>query len=267
MRNNEFDGLGAELAALPTTPATRKGPPCTVGAVLSSVTPEAADTLRRILDTATVTSAAIAAVLSQHGPAIAANTVARHRRRGEPTGCRCPLPPSSHAVTDGEDDPRSHLMKDTMGLYRKDGSRIAKAALPVAPLDDPLVTVTADIYQSEPYGRGDAQPEGSKQFLLYPAGSVVRRSVVERLFTPATVSAISPAKGPAAGGTIVMVKGADLDGVTAVKFGGKPGTELRVRSATELSVKTPVGAAGIVVVEVATDAGTVSKANGYTYEA
>ncbi len=69
---------------------TRKGPPCTVGAALSSIAPETAETLRRILDTATVTSTAIAAVLSQHGPAVASNTVARHRRRGQPNGCRCP---------------------------------------------------------------------------------------------------------------------------------------------------------------------------------
>lgn len=154
-----------------------------------------------------------------------------------------------------------------MGLYRKDGSRITKAALPVAPLDDPLVTVTADIYQSEPYGRGDMQPEGSKRLLLYPAGTLVRRSVLDRLFTPATISTISPVKGPAAGGTIVTIKGTALDGVTAVSFGGKPGTELRVRSATELSVKTPSGTAGAVTVDLADDAGTVSKANAYTYDA
>ncbi|MFB6525245.1 IPT/TIG domain-containing protein [Streptomyces sp. NPDC056399] len=154
-----------------------------------------------------------------------------------------------------------------MGLYRKDGSRITKAALPVALLDDPLVTVTADIYQSEPYGRGDMKPEGSKRFLLYPAGCVVRRSVLDRLFTPATISTISPVKGAAVGGTVITIKGDALDGVSAVSFGGKPGTELRVRSATELSVKTPSGTSGAVTVDLADDLGAVSKANAYTYEA
>lgn len=79
-----------------------------------------------------------------------------------------------------------------MGLYRHDGTRITKERFPAAALNDPPVRVTEDVYVSEPYGRGDGQPEGSKRFLLYPAGTVVARSAVDRLFTVATIAATGP---------------------------------------------------------------------------
>ncbi|WP_030777642.1 IPT/TIG domain-containing protein [Streptomyces sp. NRRL S-920] len=154
-----------------------------------------------------------------------------------------------------------------MGLYRQDGTRITKAAFPAAALTDPPVRVSEDVYISEPYGRGDGQPEGSKRFLLYQAGTIVLRSAIDRLFTTASVASISPAKGPAGGNTIVTIKGANLDGVSAVTFGGAAGADLHVRSATELTVKTPPGAAGAVAVELTDDSGVVTKANGFTYEA
>ncbi|MFE0058666.1 IPT/TIG domain-containing protein [Streptomyces sp. NPDC059003] len=153
-----------------------------------------------------------------------------------------------------------------MGLYKENGQRITKAAFPAAALDDPPIRVTEDVYVSEPYGRGDGQPEGSKRFLLYPAGTIVLRSAVDRLFTMATVTRISPSKGPGAGGTTVAIKGANLDGISAVTFGGTAGSELHVRSASELTVKTPPGK-GSVTVELTDDTGTMSTTNGFTYEA
>ena len=89
MIERQFVGLAADLDALTGAPAARKGPPCRVGAVLDSAEEETAATLRRILDTRTVSSTAIAEVLSQHGQLITSYTVARHRRRGEANGCRC----------------------------------------------------------------------------------------------------------------------------------------------------------------------------------
>ncbi|MGG2460130.1 IPT/TIG domain-containing protein [Streptomyces sp. RGM 3693] len=154
-----------------------------------------------------------------------------------------------------------------MGLYRHDSSRITKATFPAAALDDPLVRVTEDVYISEPYGRGDGQPEGSKRFLLYPAGTIVLRSAVDHLFTAATIASINPTKGPAAGGITVTIRGDNLDGISTVSFGGSAGTDLHIRSAGELTVKTPAGEAGPVTVELADDSGGISKSNGFTYEA
>ncbi|MEU8911788.1 IPT/TIG domain-containing protein [Streptomyces nigrescens] len=154
-----------------------------------------------------------------------------------------------------------------MGLYRQDGSRITKATFPAAALDDPPVRVTEDVYVSEPYGRGDGRPEGSKRFMLYPAGTIVLRSAVDRMFNAAAIASIDPIKGPAAGGATVTIKGSNLDGISAVSFGGTAGTDLHIRSAGELTVKTPPGEAGAVTVELADDSGAVSKSNGFTYEA
>ncbi|MFK0290743.1 IPT/TIG domain-containing protein [Streptomyces sp. NPDC090442] len=154
-----------------------------------------------------------------------------------------------------------------MGLYRQDGSRITKSAFPTAALDDPPVRVTEDVYMSEPYGRGDGQPEGSKRYLLYPTGTIIKRSLLDHLFIAATITSIAPANGPAAGGTTVTITGTDLDGVESVVFGKATGTNLRIRSATELSVQTPPNGAGAVIVELVDDGGAVSKAGAFTYSA
>ncbi|MFJ4774251.1 IPT/TIG domain-containing protein [Streptomyces uncialis] len=153
-----------------------------------------------------------------------------------------------------------------MGLHRQDGTRITKAAFPAAALDDPPVRVTEDIYVTEPYGRGDGQPEGSKRFLLYQAGTVVPRSTIDRAFHTAADAGISPAKGPATGGTTITITGDHLDGVSAVTFGATAGIDLRIRSANELTVKTPPGGAGAVTVSLENDGGSVSTSSGFTYE-
>lgn len=89
MIEKQLVGLAADLDALTDGPTARKGPPCSVGTVLATADTETAATLRRILDTPTVSSTSIAEVLSQHGQAVTSYTVARHRRRGEANGCRC----------------------------------------------------------------------------------------------------------------------------------------------------------------------------------
>jgi predicted esterase len=84
------------------------------------------------------------------------------------------------------------------------------------------------------------------------------------------ISAITPASGPLAGGTVVTLSGTDLGGATGVTFSGTPGTKIYVVSAAEVRVTTPAGvAAGPVDVQVTTPGGT-SAANsgvGFTYEA
>jgi len=154
-----------------------------------------------------------------------------------------------------------------MGLYRENGQRITKAAFPAVTLTDPPKRITENVYQTEPYGRGDGRPEGSRRHLIYEAGDLVPQSVIDRLFTAATISTVAPATGPAAGGTTVVITGTALDGVSAVNFGATTGTELTVVSATELRVKTPAGTAGAVNVVLVDDAGNVTKTSGFTYTA
>ncbi|MET8717343.1 IPT/TIG domain-containing protein [Streptomyces sp. NPDC004735] len=154
-----------------------------------------------------------------------------------------------------------------MGLYRANGQRITKAGFPAVTVADTPKRVTENVYQTEPYGRGDSRPEGSRRHLLYEAGDVVPQSAIDRLFTAATIATVTPATGPAAGGTTVTITGTNLDGVSAVNFGATAGTELTVASATELRIKTPAGAAGAVSVVLVDDAGNVTKTSGFTYTA
>jgi uncharacterized repeat protein (TIGR02059 family) len=83
-----------------------------------------------------------------------------------------------------------------------------------------------------------------------------------------TVTSIAPASGPVNGGTRVTVTGTGFIGATAVKFGAKAGTNLTVKSDTQIRITSPDGAAGAVVhVTVTTPAGTsaANPADRFTY--
>jgi len=71
------------------------------------------------------------------------------------------------------------------------------------------------------------------------------------------VSAVSPATGPAAGGTQVTVSGSGFTGATTVFFGSAKGKTVSVNAGgTQLSVKSPAGTSGAsVAVRVATPGG------------
>jgi hypothetical protein len=83
---------------------------------------------------------------------------------------------------------------------------------------------------------------------------------------PPTVTALTPTKGPAAGGTAVKITGTNYTTVTAVKFGTTAATSFTRTSATQITAVTPAGAVGAVKVTVTTKFGTGTKANAFTYE-
>jgi hypothetical protein len=70
------------------------------------------------------------------------------------------------------------------------------------------------------------------------------------------VSSISPGSGPAAGGTVVTIKGSGLTSATGVKFGSAASPLVKVASDSELSAVSPPGQAGTVDVTVTTPNGT-----------
>jgi IPT/TIG domain-containing protein len=152
-----------------------------------------------------------------------------------------------------------------MGIYKADGTRVTKDAFPAVEAADPMTEITEDLYDTRPYGRGDGTPEGSIRTILARAGDVMRQSYIDRLFIQATIDAISPNTGAAAGGTVVTITGENLDGVSGVDFGGVAGTNLVIDSAEQLRVTTPAGAAGAADVVVHDDAGDVTVTGGFTY--
>ncbi|WP_456791506.1 IPT/TIG domain-containing protein [Bradyrhizobium sp. USDA 4506] len=84
----------------------------------------------------------------------------------------------------------------------------------------------------------------------------------------ATVTSLSPASGPASGGTSVTITGTGLTGASAVKFGASAATSFTVNSATSISATAPAGT-GTVDVTVTTPGGTsaTSAADKFSYQA
>jgi hypothetical protein len=78
---------------------------------------------------------------------------------------------------------------------------------------------------------------------------------------------VSPAKGTTKGGTKVTIHGTNFTGVTAVHFGSKPATSLKVISATELTVSSPAGTGTVhvTVTAVGGTSGSTSAASKYQY--
>ena len=80
-----------------------------------------------------------------------------------------------------------------------------------------------------------------------------------------SVSGISPASGPLAGGTTITISGANLLGVTAVRVGGVLATNVQVVDSATVTAVTPPGNAGVRDVSVATSSATVTLPAAFTY--
>jgi hypothetical protein len=79
-------------------------------------------------------------------------------------------------------------------------------------------------------------------------------------------SSLTPTHGPAEGGTVVTITGANLTGTTAVKFGAVAATGVTTVSATQVKATAPAGAAGSTVpVTVTTPGGSASNLS-YSYD-
>jgi alpha-tubulin suppressor-like RCC1 family protein len=73
---------------------------------------------------------------------------------------------------------------------------------------------------------------------------------------PPTVTKLSPVTGPASGGTVVTITGAEFAGVTGVTFGGAPASEYTVISPTSITAVAPASASGYADVRVSAVGGT-----------
>jgi hypothetical protein len=81
------------------------------------------------------------------------------------------------------------------------------------------------------------------------------------------VSALSPATGPAAGGTLVTIKGRKLTGATSITFGGTAATSFTVLDDTRIVAVSPAKVAGNADVVVTTPGGVSANttADNYLY--
>jgi alpha-tubulin suppressor-like RCC1 family protein len=80
------------------------------------------------------------------------------------------------------------------------------------------------------------------------------------------VTAVSPTRGPTAGGTTVTISGDDFEAPASVKFGAAEATNVTVNSPTSITATAPPGS-GTVAVTVTTPSGTSPPvtADHYTY--
>jgi IPT/TIG domain/FG-GAP-like repeat len=82
-----------------------------------------------------------------------------------------------------------------------------------------------------------------------------------------TVTNISPAAGPIAGGTSITITGTDFTGATAVTIGGTAAATFAFVNSTTITATTPAHAAGTASVVVTTLGGTNSANTLFTYAA
>ena len=83
---------------------------------------------------------------------------------------------------------------------------------------------------------------------------------------PPAATSLTPTSGTTLGGTTVTISGTNLDGTTAVSFGGSAAT-VSSATATTVVVITGVHAAGLVDVVLTNPVGTSTLTNAYTYVA
>jgi len=100
-----------------------------------------------------------------------------------------------------------------------------------------------------------------------PAGTGTGTNLFTYVVPPPTLTSISPANGPTAGGTAVTITGTNFISVTSVTIGGNAPTAVTVVSSTSITATTPAGAAGPANVVVTTSAGTATGANLFTFVA
>jgi hypothetical protein len=124
---------------------------------------------------------------------------------------------------------------------------------------------------------GVAEPGGTTLFSWTPALPPGKATPPNTTYTqfellmnvdvqpPPGIAALTPAAGPAAGGTAVTIRGHDFTDATAVRFGSVPAPTFHVESDTQMTATTPPGQPGAVAVAVTTQAGTATAP--FTYEA
>ncbi|HEX3510917.1 MAG TPA: IPT/TIG domain-containing protein [Solirubrobacteraceae bacterium] len=108
-----------------------------------------------------------------------------------------------------------------------------------------------------PYATGPCPNGPYLQGTVTSASAAGRHDLVAITpFSPVSVTGVSPASGPSAGGTPVTITGTDLSASTAVEFGTAEATGVQVRSATEITAVSPPGNDSVHVTVTSPDGAT-----------
>ena len=111
---------------------------------------------------------------------------------------------------------------------------------------DTSLTITSPAHSTGPFNIHVITPNGK---------SPSTNPDVFTYMAPPSVTGVSPAVGPHAGGTVVTVTGTGFTGATSVLFGNTPGTSLTVVSDTTVTVTSPAHSTGPFHIHVITPNG------------
>ena len=122
------------------------------------------------------------------------------------------------------------------------------------------------VSETEITAKTAAETAGEAEVEVSESGVAQSATTKYKFAAPPTVTKVEPAEGPAAGGTVVTIKGSGFTEHSTVKI-GSAATEVEYESATELKAKTAATAAGKDEVVVTT--GEISSTGGpeFTYNA
>jgi hypothetical protein len=168
---------------------------------------------------------------------------------------------------DNEGVQSSSACKIVLALASAPSTPIAEPACSV----DPVTGNTSKAVQAAVSGL-TAGTEYVFSVVAANAGGAATASPAKAFSTLAevpAVTAVDPAKGPAAGGATVTIAGTDLSGATAVDFGPSNPAAIVSNTASQIVVTAPAGTPGAVDVTVTTAGGTsaTSAADEFNYVA
>lgn len=82
--------LRDSITELLENPPLRSGYPCKISRIYSELDTEDRRALEDLIDQSKISASAISRLLNQNGFEIKYATIAKHRRRADGSGCRCP---------------------------------------------------------------------------------------------------------------------------------------------------------------------------------
>jgi formylglycine-generating enzyme required for sulfatase activity len=123
---------------------------------------------------------------------------------------------------------------------------------------------SARVLRGGSWNNGGAVCRSSNRALPVPGNAFHGFRVARNLTEAPTLTAVSPAGGPAEGGTTITLTGTNLSGTTSVTVGGLAATGVQVVNPTTVTAVTPAGIAGASDVTVTTLGGTATIAGGFT---
>jgi Ca2+-binding RTX toxin-like protein len=184
---------------------------------------------------------------------------------GQPVSGQLPAAPSGLVVTPAAGLTTGQDLVTITGTNLAGATQVSFGGTPVTPtfVSATQVRALSPIHAVGPVDVSVTTPSGigtGKAAFQFNAPSVGQ--------VPPSLTSVSPASGPAAGGQTVLISGTGLLGVSAVWFGGLPASSFTVNSATQITAVTgPRTSAGNVPISVSAIGGGATLGSGYTYAA